>query len=197
MRPCLSPTLIRIDDISLNVNRDRLMRFIEQIQTVDSNIKIMLAISPLVFNMKKNFPDDTRVHERVFPSILNAYSDFREFYKVERIGLPEWLEELRSLDNVCFASHGLVHVDHRLLDKSAQEMSILTSTSFISTNIFVPPFNKYNESTEAICNLAGIELIKWEDGWKHLCYQTFQNDGSYYYIHLHDYPGDSLFSILK
>jgi len=80
-------------------------------------------------------------NERVFPAIYKAYSDYRKFYNVDSIGFPVLKD---SWNFVKIVSHGLLHIDHRLLNYEAQEMSILVSSSLLKTRKFVPPFNKYN-----------------------------------------------------
>lgn len=179
------------------MNPDRLEAFLAQARAKTEDLKILLAVSPAVFDMPKRDVGNGIIAERVFPSILNAHSDHRVFYKIEKIGIPDWLDGLSEKYNCLLASHGLIHVDHRLLPFDAQEMSIVTSLSLIKSNIFVPPFNKYNKDTERVCEENEIDLIKWEDGWNHLGYQPFSNDGKNYYVHLHDYPGEKLFTILK
>jgi hypothetical protein len=190
-------TIIRIDDISVNLDPSRLEKFLSQIRSIDTDIIILLAVSPAVFDMPTRDQGKEKIAERVFPSILNAHSDHKVFYKIEKIGIPTWLNDIASRYNCLLASHGLIHVDHRLLPIDAQEMSIVTSLSLINSKIFVPPFNKYNKDTIQVCKDNEIDLIKWEDGWNHLGYQPFLNDGKNYYVHLHDYPGEALFSILR
>ena len=179
----------------MNISQNRLDELLERVRMKYPDLEFLLAVSPAVFEMTTS--DDSDISERIFPSILNAYSDHRVFYQVEKIGIPNWIYEIAQKYNARLASHGLIHVDHRLLDYSAQEMSIITSTSLIGSKIFVPPFNKYNNETSEICSENNIELIKWEDGWKHLSYQDFSNDGSRYYMHLHDFPGDKLANLFK
>ena len=193
----LTQTIIRIDDISVNLDPDRLEKFLALVRATHQDLTILLAVSPAVFDMPKRDTGNGAIAERVFPSILNAHSDHKVFYKIERIGIPLWLDEIVEKYDCVLASHGLIHVDHRLLPIDAQEMSIVTSLSLIKSNIFVPPFNKYNKDTELVCEENKIDLIKWEDGWIHLGYQPFANDGRNYYVHLHDYPGEKLFTILE
>lgn len=188
-------TIIRIDDISVNLDQQRLRKFLIQIKATYPKVKILLAISPAVFDMPNRDDGSGQISERVFPSILNAHSDHKVFYKIERVGIPKWLPDITSEFDCLLASHGLIHVDHRLLPVGAQEMSIVTSLSLINANIFVPPFNKYNKDTESVCSENNVDLIKWEDGWIHLGYQPFSDDGRNYYVHLHDYPGEKLFAI--
>lgn len=190
-----SSTIIRIDDISVNLDEQRLRLFLTQIRTNFPRVKILLAVSPAVFDMPSRDGGEGVIGERVFPSILNAHSDHKVFYKIERIGIPNWLASVTEEFDCLLASHGLIHVDHRLLPIGAQEMSIVTSLSLIKAQVFVPPFNKYNKDTELVCSENNVDLIKWEDGWHHLGYQAFSDDGRNYYVHLHDYPGEKLFAI--
>ena len=89
------------------------------------------------------------------------------------------------------ASHGLVHVDHRLLDKSSQEMSILISSSLVNANIFIPPFNKWNKLTEEVCIENGIELIKFEDGWLCMEYNSYDDSHDKWYLHAREFTFDN------
>jgi hypothetical protein len=189
-------TIIRLDDISVNLDENRLERFLQQIRKKYPKVKFLLAVSPAVFDMPSRDEGLGTIAERVFPSILNAHSDHKVFYQIEKIGIPKWLTRITASYDCLLASHGLIHVDHRLLPVGAQEMSIITSLSLVKSRIFVPPFNKYNTDTELVCKNHDIDLIKWEDGWNHLGYQPFSDDGRNYYVHLHDYPGEKLFEII-
>ena len=142
---------------------------------------VLYCISPCVNDMQS---DDRITSQRIFPKIYNAYSDYRIFYQLEKIGLPH------IPDYVTNASHGLVHVDHRLLEYAAQEMSILVSCSLSQSKIFVPPFNKWNTNTEKICTENGIVLVKFEDGW--LCAEYNQYDKSHelWYLHHREFTVD-------
>ena len=189
-------TIIRIDDISVNLEEARLEKFLKQIRQKYPSVKVLLAVSPAVFDMPSRDDGQGKIAERVFPSILNAHSDHKVFYLIEKIGIPHWLARITSSYNCLLASHGLIHVDHRLLPVGAQEMSIITSLSLVNSKIFVPPFNKYNTDTELVCKNQNIDLITWDDGWNHLGYKPFSYDGRNYYVHLHDYPGEKLFEII-
>ena len=191
-------TVLRIDDISVNTDLEQLSGLLKTIRKQFVNLEILLAISPMVFNMSdKSGTELSQSSQRVFPKILNAYSDHREFYRVQKLGIPKWLSEVSSKFECTIASHGLVHVDHRLMDFGAQEFSIIASASLSGSNIFVPPFNKYNEFTEKICAENGIELVKWEDGWTHLGYHQFKLDNKKYYMHLHDFSTTELANLFS
>ncbi len=190
-------TMLRIDDISVNLDLDRLTKFLDLLRSKYPKVSILLAVSPMVFNMEKWEPNTESTKERVFPAILNAMSDHRVYFKVEKIGIPVWLNNVTEKYKCTLATHGLIHVDHRLLSKDLQELSILSSASLVGAKIFVPPFNKYNTDTVDICNKNKIDLVRWEDGWTHLGYHPFADNGKKYYVHLHDYPGEKLFSLIQ
>lgn len=81
------------------------------------------------------------------------------------------------------ASHGLLHVDHTKISRDAQEMSILTSCSMLKSDLFVPPFNKYNDITKEICIMNGIKLVNEMGKWKNIEYENFDINHPYWYFH--------------
>lgn len=187
--------VFRIDDISVNTSEKRLRSQINTLLSQFPEANVMLGVSPLVFDMSEA---KGLITERIFPKILNAYSDHRLYYKASRLGIPDYLAELCMDHRVIKASHGLIHVDHRLMERGAQELSILTSCSLADSKIFIPPFNKWNSDTEAICNDAGVELIKFEDGWRHLGYNKIDSRlTKKYYYHTHDFTDEGFLEAIK
>lgn len=163
----------RFDDVCVNADMVHVNRLTELLlETSAGQATILHCVSPMV-----HFD----CGERVFPAILNAHSDFREFYKVDNCNLPV------LHPSVIPVSHGLIHVDHRLLHKSAQELSIVTSCSLAKSKIFCPPFNKWNSDTEAICAEHGIRLIKFEDGWKCVEYNAYDPAQKLWYLHAREF----------
>lgn len=138
--------------------------------------EIWYCVSPMVHDMSQ-LANKSDSKERIFPSILKAYSDYRMFYKVDKCGVPEIPMYVKP------AAHGLIHVDHRLLTKESQCMSIVTCCSLVKSSIFVPPFNKWNEITEEVCKENGIELIKFEDGWLSMEHNDFFPNHYKWYLH--------------
>ena len=94
------------------------------------------------------------------------------------------------------ASHGLIHVDHAKIGYDAQMMSIVTSCKYLRTNVFVPPFNSYNNSTENICLQNGIKLIK-PDEWLSLEHNKFNTDHKKWYFHSWRYKEEEICHQLK
>lgn len=161
----------RIDDVSVNTDMEKLWVMITLIKEKHPDARIIYGVSLIVCD---------GVGERVFHKIWNARSDFRKFFELDSLGIP------KNIPKGELASHGLIHVDHRFLDRQAQEMSIITSSSILYSDLFIPPFNKWNKITEEICKEYNIELIKFEDGWNHLkCERHSEKD--LFYFHTHDF----------
>lgn len=176
----------RFDDVSVNTDvekLDKMIRFLRSTFKADS-LRLILACSPTVFDMRGC--ENSLQAERVFPAIWHTESDHRVFYRMERAGVPPCVERYRK-EGAEIAGHGMVHVDHRLLDRAAQEMSILMSCSLLRCTMFVPPFHKWNKDTEEICKEHTIMLVKYDPSWRHLVYHTFDHRNPNYYVHTHDF----------
>lgn len=169
----------RFDDVCINADMKLIRAITDYIyETIKEPVKVIYGVSPMVHRMNTG---DSVKDQRVFPEIMNAFSDYRRFYKVEMAGIPE-------MDNrVVLAGHGLIHVDHRLLDKGAQELSIIASCSLVGAGIFIPPFNKYNDITEIICRENDIELVKFEDGWKSCEFNSYKKEHDRWYLHAREW----------
>jgi len=174
--------IFRFDDICLNSNIQQAATMSKALKSHFPNCVIMWVISLL------STPEDN-LSQRVFPSIWKAYSDYKVFFQVKQMGIPNVPGNM----GIQIASHGLVHVDHRLLTKEAQEMSILVSCSLLHTDKYVPPFNKWNSDTEAICDEANINLIKFEDGWLNMKFETDKPRHQKWYLHHREFTMDELF----
>jgi hypothetical protein len=126
-------------------------------------------------------------NERMNEGILNIYSDHKVFYKGTELGMPD-LDKLVN-NGVELASHGFIHVDHRLLSYELQEWNIIQSCAIIGTNKFVPPRHKWNHDTELVCVRNDIRLIKVENHWRHLKYHKVDTSNGLegYYFHTFDF----------
>ena len=175
--------IFRFDDVCINADmvsiNDMTNFLFDRFQTC----VVLWGVSPLVHDMSEEKNEITR--QRIFPKILNAHSDYRKYYDVDLAGVPN-LNTKATL-----AAHGLVHVDHRLLPKPAQEMSILISASLVKSKIFIPPFNKWNKDTDEICKEHGIELIKFEDGWLSMEHNKFNESHDKWYLHAREFTFDN------
>jgi hypothetical protein len=174
----------RFDDVSINTDSSKLINMIAFLRDKVPECRIILSVSPMVADMSAC--EDPLTRERVFPAIFHVHNDFKIFYQMNKIGIPTILEKLKQEKNVEIASHGMVHVDHRLLKRSAQEMSILIAASLVGSHTFIPPFHKWDKRTEAICIEHGIDLVKYAQSWNHLAYENFDRRKTYHYMHTHD-----------
>ena len=159
--------ILRFDDICVNTNMAH-ANALAEMWRAGTRGDVWYCVSPLV---------EHRDDERIFPQIYKALSDYRHFFKVDACGIPdvpEWV-------TVC--SHGLVHVDHRLIDRKAQEMSILVSCHLLKSRVFVPPFNKWNSDMVDICRENGIYLVCFEDGWRSVECEQYSASVDKYYLH--------------
>jgi len=184
--------IFRFDDICANTDIENLVDLVYCIQEHTSSFGILFGISPLSF-WPTTLGDDKVSTQRVFPKVLNAFSDPSLYYAVDQY----WFEKLPIgfLENMTFliyAAHGLVHVDHRLLSYDAQEMSIVTSCSLIHTKHFIPPFNKWNQDTIDICDKHKYRLYKFEDGWRGVEYNTYDVNTPLWYLHPGNFTPEKL-----
>lgn len=178
----ITTKVFRFDDVCINANMGTIYDVVAYLKDKFPDCRIIFGMSPLVHN---------NCGERVFPKILNAMSDYKNFYKVDSMGFPS-LGDMAS--HVETAGHGLAHVDHRLLHFAAQEMSILVSCSLAKSKIFIPPFNKWNADTDKICKENGIHLVKFEDGWLSMEHNEYKEYQNLWYLHARDFD---LASVMK
>lgn len=170
--------IFRFDDVCINSDMELHNKMTDYLLEKFPGCEVIWAVSPLVSSLCED-------NQRVFPKIWNAYSDYRIHYNLNSGGTPH----IHGRTTV--ATHGLVHVDHRLLTKEAQEMSILVSSSLTGGKTFVPPFNKWNKDTEQICYDNGIRLIKFEDGWESMEYNKFGKYCTRWYLHAREWTFES------
>ena len=178
----------RFDDVCGNTDAVKLTEAVTVIRAYVPEVTILFAWSPVIFE-RHQLPEDQ--WERVHPRILTAQSDITAYYRGMDACSPPYL--LRKL-GVVWAGHGLAHVDHRLLARDAQEMSIVMSCAIARATTFVPPYNKWNTDTIGICKHHGITLVRFEDGWRHVGHNPFHPRQSLYYLHPYDRTPEQLAS---
>lgn len=166
--------IIRFDDICYGADMKLVNEMVDHLQKKIKEVKIIWACSPIVSS-------DSIHQQRVFPKEWNALSDYKIHYTLDLMGHPV------TRKGIEIASHGLIHVDHRLLHRSAQELSILLSCSILDCKMFVPPFNKWNKDTEDICRENDIQLIKFEQGWKSMEYNNYDHKTKFWYLHAREW----------
>ena len=177
----------RFDDISINTDSDKLMKMIGLIRRTlrSASVDILISVSPAVQRM--DACADPFERERPFPSMFHVESDFRVFYRPDLIAIPPIVTKICQNPDISIAGHGMIHVDHRLMKRSAQELSIVMSCALLQCRTFVPPFHKWNAKTESVCDEHGIELVKYDSSWRHLFYHKFDAEHQRYYLHTHDF----------
>jgi len=174
----------RFDDVCINADMGLINDITNFMLERFPGCTVIWGVSPLVHTME-NY--DTAIErQRVFPAIFNAYSDHRKFYNVDKAGIP------KIHPQVSVAGHGIVHVDHRLLSFETQEMSILISCSLVNAKKFIPPFNKWDERTEQICKENEITLVKFEDGWRCMEYNTYNREQQLWYLHAREWTMEKI-----
>jgi len=166
--------VFRFDDICINSKMTDAILMAEEIKKQVQNAEVWFCVSPMVHTIDD--PDPVS-QQRIFPKIFNAHSDYRIFYTINKCGVPDFPAWITR------AGHGLIHVDHRLLEHAAQELSILTSCNLVNADIFVPPFNKWNKITERICQENDIHLVKFEDGWLSAEHNEYNMKHDKWYLH--------------
>lgn len=184
-------SIFRFDDISPNTNLIKLSHMTEFLIKNNLFDEIWYCISLFAHDPEiqyhKSEPQKTDLEkERVFPNIFKAFNDYKNFFLVDKF-FNEFINLKKQIHKkVKLVSHGLFHIDHRLLTKEVQEVSIMVSCNFVNSFIFVPPFNKFDGNTENICDEQGIKLIKWEDDWLHLKHNKYDKSHEKYYVHTFD-----------
>ena len=78
--------VFRFDDININEDMERTVKIAEFIRHRFVDCKVIFCFSPLVHDMSK---EAGKNRERIFPKIMNAYSDHKIFYKVDKCGVPQ------------------------------------------------------------------------------------------------------------
>ena len=182
--PPTETKIFRFDDICLNSDMEQARSMTITLRNYFANCVVIWVVSLL---------STEESNQRVFPPIWKAYSDHKVFFRVKQMGIPDIPQNM----NIKIASHGLVHVDHRLLTKEAQEMSILVSCSLLNTDQYVPPFNKWNADTEAICDRENINLIRFEDGWRNMKFEKRDVNHQKWYLHHREFTNGELLQWIK
>lgn len=119
----------------------------------------------------------------IYPNLPLKDKELKYFYEVDKAKDNIFMAE-KEYENIVIASHGLWHFDHTSVDRQLKEASIITSCNLLKTNIFVPPFNKWDAEVELICAANNITLIKSnEEGWKSFEHNKFDASYPLWYFH--------------
>lgn len=157
--------IIRCDDVSPNTNMNELNRM--YLAALEAGCEFWSVVS--IFG--KHTDDGSVYPDAPFKDRAREF-----FYDVDRL-TPRLFYPGRVV------SHGLLHVDHSQLQFDAQEMSIVTSCNYLGADTFVPPFNRYNDATAAVCRMNKINLVRYEEGWRCLDREDFDPTHKLWYFH--------------
>lgn len=164
--------IFRFDDVCINTDMVNLNGIAGYLYD-KFQCHIWYCISPLCFELDEHDFDK----QRVYPKILNACSDLSLYYRMDKLGIP-------AIPGYAIAcNHGALHVDHRLLGEEGQRISIVLGSTLTGSHIFVPPFHKWDKTTEKICAEEKMELVKFEDGWCNVVENKFDSEHGLWYMH--------------
>lgn len=159
--------IFRCDDVSSNTNTGQLLEMYEILEDAGIDFEFWSVVS--ILSKGNN-------NGSVYPNPPFKHKDRNFFYECDDMFKPSVLPGR-------VVSHGLLHCDHGLLQYDAQEMSIVTSCNILNTNIFVPPFNRYNDITQNVCRINKIDLVQYNEGWRNLDNQPFDPAHKLWYFH--------------
>lgn len=163
--------VIRNDDVSSNTGE------LKQVYDV-INSKLDCTILSCTTVLSKN-----AFSGAVYPDLPLIDKPIEYFFDVDAAKYyGSGIEE--DYDNLIVASHGLWHFDHTKVDSQLKKASIISSCRLLEADIFVPPFNKWDEEMELICTSNGIQMIKSQDeGWKSFEHNKFDPTHKLWYFH--------------
>ena len=173
--------IFRFDDVSPNTDFEELYKMFKVIKERFPKSRIISGINVLAKENAKGsvYPFPPFKHKEMdWFFNVNVFDNFKHRKLYEK------------------ASHGLFHFDHSNVPYEYQKFSIEVSCKILHTNVFIPPFNRYNEDTEFICKSAGIELIK-DKGWRSIDYNSFDYRYKRWYLHPRRWTGESLNEYFK
>lgn len=174
--------IFRNDDVNANTSRDKLSEIYGSIHAIFPNSEIWSCITLFAGKNKR---------ASVYEDLPLKNKETNWFYRNANVFMPEHRHPMYKI-----VSHGLYHVDHSKLDRGAQEMSILGSCAYLSSKIFVPPFNRFNQDTKDICFDNGI-LMPAEEKWKSLEWEKFDPSHKRWYFHSWRWKASDLKEILS
>lgn len=157
--------IFRNDDVNPNTDLEELRDIYSEIYHKYPDVTIISGVT--VFS-------GASTKQSIYEEVPFKHKPKTWFYKVKHV-INSWFGKV--------ASHGLLHSDHSVLSKDAQEMSILTSCSYLDTDIFIPPFNRFNEDTISVCKENNIQLIGYNEKWLSLEHNNFNDQHDKWYFH--------------
>lgn len=159
--------IIRNDDVNFNTNPKKLGEIYGAIHSILPDAEIWSVIS--IFGGRNS-------KGAVYGDLPLKDKDVNWFYKHSDCVMGNFGTPLFKV-----ASHGLFHIDHSVVSRQTQEMSILSSCALLKTNLFIPPFNRSNQDTADICFDNDITLVS--GGWKSMDCEKFDLNHRLWYLH--------------
>lgn len=175
--------VFRNDDVNANTNMAQLAELYAVLREFDPSAEIWSCVTVL---------SKTSQLGSVYPSLPLKLKPFHYFLEVDDALVPH---DLNLLSRV--VSHGLWHLDHSKIEPQLQEASIVSSCRLLKTDIFVPPFNNWNGYTEMVCERHGIQLVKYEEGWKSFEHNEYDPSHDLWYFHSWKWTPERLRSYLQ
>jgi len=160
--------IFRNDDISPNTDFDQVHEIYSLIKSKVPDCQIWSCVN--LFSMYS-------MDGALYPDLPLSPKPMSYFYNVDQV----WNRSIDGLEKI--VSHGILHNDHTKFGRDAKELSILTSCKFLKTNIFVPPFSRYDADMDTICKNNDIHMSKREDGWKSLESEPFNSKHNLWFFH--------------
>lgn len=172
-------TIFRNDDVNPNSNIEDIKKIYALIKQYVPDAKIYSAI---------NIFAKTSDNGSAYQQIVHNEIDFKDVDKMFDFS------QLPFLENII--SHGVWHLDHKHTDPEVQLYSIVSSCRLLNTNIFIPPFWRWNATTQQICRKNNIKL--WvNEPWVNLDDQPFDPSHKFYLLHSWKHTPESFEQILK
>jgi len=138
--------LFRNDDVNPNSDFKAIRKMYDTILQYFPNAEIYSCVN--LFSQETSegnvYPPTKKLAKDRDYFLVNKMFDFKSLKYLERI-----------------VSHGMWHLDHKHCNNELQKYSIVSSCRILKTNLFVPPFWRYNQDTRDICSEYGIKL--WVD----------------------------------
>jgi hypothetical protein len=161
--------IIRNDDVSMASNTWDILEMYNKIKGKYPEAKIWTAVTVFSKGREGSLYDEIPLKDR----------SLGFFYDVD----SAWRYKRGFGDKI--VSHGLLHVDHTQIEKTAVEMSIVTSCNFLETDTFVPPFGKVNDTVREICHHYGIKIAPLypDDEWLSIEHNKFDPTHEKWYFH--------------
>ncbi len=168
--------VFRNDDVSININPKELSKIYGIIHNLFPDAEIWSCVTLFA---KRN------PRGSIYPLTPFKHNSTNWFYKTADSFMYDYRHPFYKV-----ASHGLYHIDHASVPRTTQEMSIIGSCSFLKTDLFIPPFNSFNQDTIDICFDNNIKMKT--EGWKSLEHNDFDSNHKFWYWHSWRFSGKQL-----